>query len=132
MSNSLSNEVIQLSTSLSDDIDTISVYLSTDYVDKIENALTSANNYTDTVSAMLSTDILNVSVAADATPADGYLKTYTIAQGGIERGKINIPKDFLVKSGSVKTVVEPDEPYEGAKVGDKYIDLVINSKDSEL
>lgn len=127
----MSDEVIQLSTNLSTDIDSISAALSTDYVGKISDALSSANSYTDTVSAALSTDILNVSVVADATPAEGYLKTYTIAQGGIERGKIDIPKDFLVKSGSVKTVEEPDKPYEGAKVGDKYIDLVINSRDSE-
>ena len=110
MSSNLSDEVIQLSTNLSTDIDSISTALSTDYVGKIDNALTSANSYTDTVSAALSTDILNVSVSAESTPTDGYLKTYTITQGGIERGKIDIPKDFLVKSGSVETVVEPDKP----------------------
>ena len=38
---------------------------------------------------------------------------------------INIPKDLVVESGDVKTVVTPDVPYEGAVPGDKYIDLVI-------
>lgn len=32
---------------------------------------------------------------------------------------------MVVKSGEVKTVEVADEPYEGAVVGDKYIDIVI-------
>lgn len=65
----------------------------------------------------------------------GMLKTYELTQYGKSLGKIDIPKDFLVKSGSVETVTEEDvtetdKPYKGAKVGDKYIKLVINSKDS--
>ena len=32
---------------------------------------------------------------------DGVLKVYTIKQGGVEVGKINIPKDLVVTSGSV-------------------------------
>lgn len=60
----------------------------------------------------------------------GMLKTYELTQYGKSLGKIDIPKDFLVKSGSVKTVKKEDEPYSGAVIGDKYIELVINSKDS--
>lgn len=60
----------------------------------------------------------------------GMLKTYELKQYGKSLGKIEIPKDFLVKSGSVKAATEADKPYTGAKVGDKYIELVINSKDS--
>lgn len=60
----------------------------------------------------------------------GMLKTYELTQYGKSLGKIDIPKDFLVKSGSVKTVKKEDEPYTGAVIGDKYIELVINSKDS--
>ena len=45
--------------------------------------------------------------------------------------KINIPKDLLVKSASVKEVTEADQPYEGAAVGDKYIDFVINSVEGD-
>lgn len=44
---------------------------------------------------------------------------------------INIPKDLLVKSASVKEVTEADQPYEGAAVGDKYIDFVINSVEGD-
>lgn len=60
----------------------------------------------------------------------GYLKTYVIKQGKDEVGKINIPKDFLVKSGTVETVKTENDPYNGAKVGEKYLDFVINTKDS--
>lgn len=56
------------------------------------------------------------------------LKSYTIAQGGTTVGTINIPKDFLVKSAEIKTVATPNVPYQGAQMGDKYIDFVINTK----
>ncbi len=46
----------------------------------------------------------------------------------VECGKINIPKDYLVKSAEIKEVATADDPYTGAKVGDKYIDFVINVK----
>ena len=44
---------------------------------------------------------------------------------------IAIAKDMFVESGSVGTVVTPDVPYEGAKVGDKYIDLVLANAGSD-
>ena len=63
---------------------------------------------------------------------DGYLATYQLTKDGTPTGdKINIPKDLLVKSASVKEVTEADQPYEGAAVGDKYIDLVINSVEGD-
>ena len=39
--------------------------------------------------------------------------------------KINIPKDMVVQSATVETVTTTDVPYQGAVVGDKYIDMVI-------
>ena len=71
-----------------------------------------------------------VDVKKLATAETGYIATYQITQGGNPVGvNINIPKDFLVKSATLKEVTEADTPYAGAKVGDKYIDFVINSKD---
>lgn len=69
----------------------------------------------------------------NATAEEGYFATYqlqqvvgqTVTNVGVP---INIPKDFLVKGASVQTVTVQDQPYEGAKVGDKYIDFVINVK----
>ncbi len=40
-------------------------------------------------------------VIDSGTTTEGYSKTYTFTQGGIEIGKIDIPKDLVVKSGSV-------------------------------
>lgn len=67
--------------------------------------------------------------------SDNYLKKYTLYQGSgtsaspIAAEKlcdIDIPKDFVVKSGTVSTVTTANTPYQGAVVGDKYIDLTLN------
>lgn len=67
--------------------------------------------------------------------AEGYAATYRLKRTlGDETtyvgDSINIPKDLVVQSGSVKTVTEADQPYEGAEVGDTYIDLQLNDPDS--
>lgn len=68
-----------------------------------------------------------VTVEKLATAESGYLSSYAVKQNGVQVGNtINIPKDFLVKSGSVKTVSTANNPVSGYSVGDKYIDLVIN------
>ena len=73
------------------------------------------------------------------TATTGYLKTYNFYQGDVSTaaakttsfiGKIDIPKDFLVKSAAIRTVETADVPYSGAVVGDKYIDFVVNTKDA--
>lgn len=74
-----------------------------------------------------SLDSKTVTVEKLATAESGYLSSYVVKQNGVQVGNtINIPKDFLVKSGSVKTVSTANNPISGYKVGDKYIDLVIN------
>ena len=71
-----------------------------------------------------------VSLTKEATANTGYFATYTFEQNGLTIGQIDIPKDFLVKSGSVKTVSTANSPVQGYSIGDKYIDLVVNTKDS--
>lgn len=74
-----------------------------------------------------SLDSKTVTVEKLATAESGYLSSYAVKQNGVQVGNtINIPKDFLVKSGSVKTVSTANSPVNGYSVGDKYIDLVIN------
>lgn len=74
----------------------------------------------------------NYGLAKQETAEDGYLATYQLTKDGTPTGdKINIPKDLLVKSASVKDVTVADEPYEGAAAGDKYIDFVINSVEGD-
>lgn len=70
-----------------------------------------------------------VSLAENSPTA--YAKSYVLSQGSKQIGTINIPKDMVVSSGSLKSVTSADNPYTGATVGDKYIDLVIANSTSE-
>ena len=72
-----------------------------------------------------------VTVEKQTTAESGYVATYVVKQGGSQVGsKINIPKDYLVKSASLETCSQANTPVSGYKVGDKYLDFVINTKDS--
>ena len=65
-----------------------------------------------------------VTVTTDST-TKGYLKTYTIKQGGVEISKIDIPKDLVVTSGEV--VVDPDGQPAGT-----YIKLTIANQETPI
>lgn len=70
-----------------------------------------------------------ITIEEASTPTTGFLKTYNFYQGDTSvaanlKGTINIPKDFLVKSGSIV-----DDPT-GQPAG-KYIALVINSVEGD-
>lgn len=73
-----------------------------------------------------------VSVSTGATTS-GYLKTYEVKQNNSVVGKIDIPKDFLVTSGSVVTGTWTSstkfEPSVDGK--DKALALVLNVKEGE-
>lgn len=90
----------------------------------------SYNDLTDTPTiSELGADI---SVEKQASPDSNYSATYVIKQNGVQVGsKINVPKDFLVKSASVETVATADSPVSGYEIGDKYIDFVINTVDND-
>ena len=70
-------------------------------------------------------------ISLTENPSIAYAKSYVLSQGNKEIGTINIPKDMVVSSGSLQSVTSVDNPYVGAKVGDKYIDLVIANSTSE-
>lgn len=78
-----------------------------------------------------------VTVDDTATPGEGIAKVYTIKQGNVDVCTINIPKDFLVKSAVISTVVDSDISVggkledKGFELGDKYIDFTVNSKDDD-
>lgn len=75
-------------------------------------------------------DGFTIDVTKQSSPDAGYFATYVIKQGGIQKGvKINIPKDFLLKSASVKTSSQNNNPIPGINAGDKYIDFVLNVKE---
>lgn len=72
-----------------------------------------------------------VTVEKQASAESGFHATYILKQNNVQTGvKINIPKDFLVKSASVEVCSTADTPVVGYNVGDKYMDFVINSKDN--
>jgi hypothetical protein len=71
-------------------------------------------------------------VAKLSTPQTGYAASYQLQKDGVAVGpNINIPKDMVVQSGSVKTVTTADTPVSGYKVGEKYIDLVLANADNQ-
>jgi hypothetical protein len=69
-----------------------------------------------------------------------YAKVYKLYQGSdavdmtqnVLVGTINFPKDLFIKSASIRTVTVEDEPYPGAKVGDKYIDVEVQNQVDHL
>lgn len=47
------------------------------------------------------TELLEISLEVAGEPTSGYLKTYILSQGNAEIGRIDIPKDLVVTSGSL-------------------------------
>ena len=83
---------------------------------------------TDEVDAELAKK--TVTFEQQANPDSGDFATYVLKQNNVQVGpKIKIPQDFLIRSGSVKTCTVANNPVQGYKVGDKYLDLVINTKE---
>ena len=66
---------------------------------------------------------------------DGFSATYKLKKTEGETvtyagDVINIPKDLVLQSGDTKIVEEDGVPYEGAVVGEAYMDLVLNDPES--
>ena len=81
------------------------------------------------------TDYLDshVDLTIDVTTPSEVAKRYTFTQNDTVIGVVDIPLDMVVSAATVETVVTPDVPYEGAEVGDKYIDMVIaNSSEDHI
>lgn len=97
----------------------------------LSNAITSINEVAIPELSGNLMDSLSVTLESESKTEGDILKTYTIKQGGQEIGTIDIPRDFLVTSASVKTCETQDTPVEGYKVGDKYIDFLLNTKEGK-
>lgn len=69
----------------------------------------------------------------EASATDGIFKSYKLTNSlGTATGvTIDIPKDLVLKEGSLKTVETVNNPYNGAAVGDKYIELVLNDDSAD-
>lgn len=111
-----------------------------------EGGLISAANVEDALQE-LAASIANTNTAGAVTVEESgasgdTLKSYSFYQGVLgtddaaaKEAKrlttINIPKDYLVRSAEIKTVTTANSPYNGAAVGDKYIDFTVNTKDGD-
>lgn len=72
-------------------------------------------------------------IAKKATAESGYFASYYLTKDGEKVGEyINIPKDYLVKSASMKICETAGVPETtpALAVGDPYLDFVINTKDA--
>lgn len=76
-------------------------------------------------------DIAEYAIEKQSVATEGSSATYRLKKtvGGVPSyvgDPIDIPQDKVVKSGSIQTVKVENVPYEGAAVGDTYIDLELN------
>lgn len=77
-------------------------------------------------------DLPVYTIQAQVAPESGYASTYQLYRNDEPVGvKINIPKDYLVKSATLHTVVTTDTPVVGYRVGDCYVDFAINTKSND-
>ena len=64
----------------------------------------SVKTFEDTIKLSVETlsgEIISKTISITETTPEDHFKSYVISQGEAQIGAINIPKDFLVKSGSV-------------------------------
>lgn len=95
---------------------------------KVDPAANNAIQVTDDGVKVVIPDAAVINVVKKATANDGYIASYQVTVDGTPVGvDIDIPKDYLVKDADIKVVETADDPYEGAEVGDKYIDFTVNT-----
>lgn len=73
------------------------------------------------------------SIEKQEIATDGFASTYKLKKtvdGEVTYvgDEINIAKDLVLKSAVMQTVTESNVPYEGAKIGDPYIDMEFNDE----
>lgn len=118
----------QINQYVHEDIDGLGERISTEETTR-ENADQELQNQIDSIHIP---DVPEYTIEEQAQAETGYSKTYYLTKDGTQVGsKINIPKDLVIKSGEIKTVTVADQPYEGAQVGDKYIDITLNDVNEE-
>lgn len=83
------------------------------------------------VDASGSIDVPEYSIEKQAVADEGFNATYQLkktvgSESSYVGDKINVAFDAVLSSAEFKTVVEADKPYEGAVIGDPYIELGFN------
>lgn len=99
----------------------------------ILNKPTNVSEFTNDAGYLTDADLPEYTVTAQTTPDTGDKYTYQLFKDSVATGdKIHVPVDSVIKSGTIETVTVADQPYPGAKVGDKYIDIVIENQTDHL
>lgn len=99
----------------------------TDIVDNLTSTRTDAA-LSANQGKVLKDELDSLGVVKLDTPEEGFAASYQLQKNGVALGAtINVIKDLVVDSGSVKSVTEANVPYEGAVIGDLYIELVITN-----
>ena len=81
----------------------------------------------------LKTSIDAIKITTTEPENDTYIAAYKLVNKDNKTlgSTINIPKSLLVKDAVLRVCEEDNVPEEGFKVGDKYIDFIINTSNSE-
>lgn len=79
------------------------------------------------------TEALTINLSVAGEPTSGYLKTYILSQGDTEIGRIDIPKDLVVTSGSLVHGTWSGDTFEEDPEGaDTAIKLVIANQEEPV
>lgn len=92
------------------------------------DTIKAAKKYTDEkIAAIPEVEVPEYTIAKEASAEAGYAASYVLQKDGEQVGvKINIPKDYLVKSASIKESTGEGDA-SGLPAGTKYIDFVVNT-----
>lgn len=96
------------------------------------NAIWTANKVKTVVDEKVAAvKIPEYTIAKSAVATEGYLASYELQKDGAPAGvKIDIPKDYLVKSAEIKESAGEEDP-STFPAGTKYIDFVINTSEDD-
>ena len=106
-----------------------------DINNRIGEGFTAGYTIADALSALRTELVAALTISLDVagTPTSGFLKTYILSQGSTEIGRIDIPKDLVVTSGSlVHGTWEDDEFTEDPQGPDTALKLVIANQEDPV
>lgn len=106
-----------------------------DINDRIGEGFTAENTVAKALSDLRTELIAALTISLDVagTPTSGYLKTYIISQGISEIGRIDIPKDLVVTSGSLVHGTWDDDTFtEDPEGSDTALKLIIANQEEPV
>ena len=115
------------------DLGTVAISDITDLQDALDDKVSKVTGKglsTEDFTTSLKDKLSSIKIVKKATPNTDQSATYelqaTFGDSTQTLGaSIDVPKDMVIQSGTVGTVTVANQPYTGAVVGDKYIDLLL-------